>query len=91
VALLAQIFDHARQGRLIDFDPCGEVGKAVGKKIPARVGRNRFPHLGEEPKLIERLKDRREHLLPAVRLALWADTRPNHGGNRESSGGVDSR
>ena len=74
-ALLAQIFNHARQERLITFNPCDEVGKAVRKKIPARVRRNRFLHLDEEPKLIEQLKDRREHLLPAVRLALWTGMR----------------
>ena len=75
VALLAQIFNHARQERLINYNPCDEVGKAVRKKIPARVRRNRFLHLDEEPRLIEQLKDRREHLLPAVRLALWTGMR----------------
>lgn len=75
VALLAQIFNHARQERLINFNPCDEIGKAVRKKIPARVRRNRFLHPEEEPRLIEQLKDRREHLLPAVRLGLWTGMR----------------
>lgn len=75
VALLAQIFNHARQERLVNSNPCDEIGKAVRKKIPALVRRNRFLHLREEPKLIEQLKDRREHLLPAVRLALWTGMR----------------
>ena len=75
VALLAQIFNHARQERLVNSNPCDEIGKAVKKKIPALVRRNRFLHLEEEPRLIEQLKDRREHLLPAVRLALWTGMR----------------
>jgi len=29
----------------------------------------------EEPRLVEQLKDRREHILPAVRLALWTGMR----------------
>lgn len=75
VALLAQIFNHARQERLINFNPCDEIGKAVRKKIPALVRRNRFLHSEEEARLIEQLGDRREHLLPAVRLALWTGMR----------------
>lgn len=75
VALLAQIFNHARQERLVNLNPCDEIGRAVRKKIPALVRRKRFLHLEEEPRLIEQLKDRREHLLPAVRLALWTGMR----------------
>ncbi|HEV2860762.1 MAG TPA: site-specific integrase [Pyrinomonadaceae bacterium] len=75
VALLAQIFNHARQERLVNSNPCDEIGKAVKKKIPALVRRNRFLTVEEEPKLMEQLKDRREHLLPAVRLALWSGMR----------------
>jgi integrase len=75
VAVLSQIFNHARQERLVLANPCDEVGRAVMKAIPARRSRNRYCTPEEELKLVEQLKERRAHLLPAVRLALWTGMR----------------
>jgi integrase len=75
VALLSQIFNHARQERLVTSNPCDEIGKAVKKRIPARAVRSRYLTPEEEVLLVEQLTGRREHLLPAVRLALWTGMR----------------
>jgi integrase len=75
VTLLSQIFNMARQERLVTENPCDFIRKAVRKKIPARRRRERAMTVGEERLLVAQLAGRREHLLPVVRLALWTGMR----------------
>lgn len=75
VTLLSSIFNMARAERLIGENPCEFIHKAVKKKIPPRHKRERFLSLEEEALLMPKLSGRREHLLTAVRLALWTGMR----------------
>jgi integrase len=73
--LLSAIFNMARQERLVSENPCDFIRKSVRKKIPARVKRNRYLTLEEGEMLFASLTGRREHLVPAVRLALLTGMR----------------
>jgi integrase len=75
VVLLSAIFNMAKQERLVSENPCDFIRKSVRKKIPARVKRNRYLTLEEEKALYGSLTGRREHLVPAVRLALLTSMR----------------
>lgn len=75
VVLLSAIFNMAKQERLVTENPCNFIRKSVRKKIPARVKRNRYLTLEEERTLFVSLTGRREHLVPAVRLALLTGMR----------------
>jgi integrase len=75
VVLLSAVFNMAKQERLVAENPCDFIRKSVRKKIPARVKRNRYLTLEEEKALFESLNGRREHLVPAVRLALLTGMR----------------
>lgn len=75
VVLLSSIFNMAKQERLVTENPCDFIRKSVRKKIPARVKRNRYLTPEEEKKLLVGLVGRREHIVPAVRLALLTGMR----------------
>jgi integrase len=76
VVLLSSIFNMAKQERLALENPCDFIRKAVRKKIPARVSRNRYLNLDEEKALFdEGLQGRRLHVNPIARIALLTGMR----------------
>jgi integrase len=75
VVLFSSIFNMARQERIVTENPCDFIRKAVRKKIPARVIRNRYLTLEEEKGLLDKLSGRRAHISTAVRLALLTGMR----------------
>lgn len=76
IVLLSAIFNMAMQERVATENPCNFIRKAVRKKIPARIKRERYLTLEEEQRLFsEGLTGRREHLREITLLALLTGMR----------------
>ena len=76
IVLLSAIFNMAMQERVATENPCNFIRKAVRKKIPARIKRERYLTLEEERRLFAAgLTGRREHLREITLLALLTGMR----------------
>ena len=77
VALACAVFEMAIGEGKATHNPCKRkaLPKAIQKKIPPRIKRERFLTDDEERRLFDQLKGRRLHLFSIVRLALETGAR----------------